>query len=156
MGARWCWASTGAASASSESPAAHAGRRRPPPSVFITGFNKAAGFAARHFSWRCFPSRVGGWQRLAKSGDLSLVCLRWPGREACSEVPSSARPAGCTQSLAGGRANLSFPVTGTRVLAHVGAHRHFTRDANLSGSLPAWRALVVSLLNLSFCSQREL
>lgn len=86
------------------------GLRLPPLAtspVFIAGFNKAAGFAEKHFSWRCFPSRVGGWQRLAKSGDLSLVCLLWPGREACSEMLSSACPAGCTQSLVSRRTNLS-------------------------------------------------
>lgn len=60
--------------------------------VFIAGFNKAAGFAERHFSWRCFPSRVGGWQRLAKSGDLSLVCLLRPEREARSETLAELCP----------------------------------------------------------------
>lgn len=60
---------------------------QPPPDaspVFRASFNKAAGFAERHFSQRCFPSRVGGWQHLTESADLSLVRLLWSRREARS------------------------------------------------------------------------
>lgn len=60
--------------------------RLPPPAagaVLRAALNKAAGSAQRHRSWRCFPDRVGGWQRLAETGDLSLVCLLCLGWEAC-------------------------------------------------------------------------
>lgn len=50
--------------------------------AFKAGFNKNAGFAESLFSWRCFLSGVGGWQRLTNSCDLSLVCLLRLGREA--------------------------------------------------------------------------
>lgn len=61
-------------------------------------------FAEKLFSWRCFPSRAGGWQRLANSSDLSLVCMLWPG-ERLSPC--------CRACLAAGRTFLSLLVTQT-------------------------------------------
>lgn len=69
---------------SAESPAAPARRLRPPPLCSELVLIKPLLLQKGIFSWRCFPSRVGGWQRLAESGDLSLVCLLRPGREAGS------------------------------------------------------------------------